>query len=306
MNNARYIDQFCEMLIAEKNASVHTVESYRRDGRTFLTFIGDKDIRTVVETDVLAFVKNQSSKSYSKRTIARQLSSLKQLFSFLFSERLIEFNPVHEVSSPKLEKSLPKVLTESEVTALLDFAHKNTGPEGLRLSALLELLYATGLRVSELVSLPLNAFSISENGIRLLRVCGKGRKERILPLPEITVQALELFLSIRFHFTGGRQSTWLFPSASDSGHLTRQRMGQLLKTLATQTGINPVKVSPHVLRHAFATHLLNHGADLVSVQKLLGHEDISTTEIYTHVATDRLNELVNACHPLAKLAQHSK
>jgi integrase/recombinase XerD len=303
MKNELLIEQFCEMLIAEKNASAHTVESYRRDCLSFMKFMAETDILMVTVADLQAYLKYLTQKHYSTKTIARQLSSLKQFFSFLFSERYISINPVHEISSPKLSKSMPKILTEDEVTALMTTAQKKSGPEGTRLIALLELLYATGMRVSELVSLPLSAFSISERGVRLILVKGKGRKERMIPLPELASSALDTYMQLRLHFSGRRETPWLFPSNSDTGYLTRQRLGQLLKELALDAGLDPSKVSPHVLRHAFATHLLNHGADLVSVQKLLGHEDISTTEIYTHVATDRLQELVNACHPLAKLAQ---
>lgn len=302
MKNELFVEQFCEMLVAEKNASPHTVDSYRRDGLSFIKFSGDRKITDTSPEDLKSYLKHLSEKHYSTKTIARKLSSLKQFFSFLFSERYITANPVGEISSPKLTKSIPKILDETEVTALLTEAHKKKGPEGIRLVALLELLYATGMRVSELVSLPLSAFAVSEGGIRLILVKGKGRKERAIPLPQIAADALDVHMKARSE----KNSPWLFPSNSTTGYLTRQRLGQLLKTLAMDAGIAPYKVSPHIMRHAFATHLLNHGADLVSVQKLLGHEDISTTEIYTHVATDRLRDLVNACHPLSKLAQHRK
>ncbi len=305
MKNEIFVEQFCEMLIAEKNASGHTVESYRRDCLCFISFLKGKAVSELALEDLQAYLKHLSEKHYSTRTIARQLSSLKQFFSFLFSERHIMDNPVNDISSPKLSNALPKILTEQEVTLLLTAAHQKSGPEGIRLATLLELLYATGMRVSELVSLPLSSFMTTESGIPLILVKGKGRKERVLPLPEIASAIIVKYMGIRAGFLGQKESLYLFPSPSNTGYLTRQRIGQLLKELAMDAGIEPYKVSPHVLRHAFATHLLNNGADLVSVQKLLGHEDISTTEIYTHVATDRLTEVVNACHPLAKLAQHS-
>lgn len=301
MKNNQLVEQFCEMLIAEKNASPNTVESYGRDCRDLSTFLKDIPFEQTSQENLQAYMKFLSQRHYAPKTIARKLSSIKQFFSFLFSERIITLNPAHDISSPRLAKSMPKLLTEEEVSRLLEVTHKNKSPEGLRLTALLELLYATGLRVSELVSLPMSGLIISEQGSRLIRVKGKGRKERMIPLPPMAVEALEAYLHIRKE----AHASWLFPSTGDSGYLTRQRLGQLLKELAMTAGIDPSKLSPHVLRHAFATHLLNHGADLVSVQKLLGHEDISTTEIYTHVATDRLRELVNRCHPLSKLTKNT-
>lgn len=306
MGNESFIEQFCEMLFAEKNASPHTVESYKRDCKNFAAYMQNKSLLEAQPEDVQAYLKLLSQKHYALKTIARQLSSLKQFYSFLFSERLISDNPVNGVSSPKQNKSLPKILSEEDVGLLLSTAAQNKSPEGVRLTAFLEILYATGLRVSELISLPLQAFGVSEKGTRFLLVKGKGRKERVVPLPQASMQAIDAYLEIRTHFLNQKEVPWLFPSSSDQGHLTRQRVGQLLKQLALEAGVDPHKISPHVLRHAFATHLINHGADLVSVQKLLGHEDISTTEIYTHVATNRLQELVNTCHPLTKLAQQKK
>lgn len=295
------VEQFCEMLVAERNATSNTIESYRRDCSQLADFLS-KPLQEAAVEDLQGYLKHLTERRYATKTIARQLSSMKQFFSFLYSEKLISSNPAHELEGPKLGKGIPKVLTEKEVTQLMETSHQNKGPEGVRLTALLELLYATGLRVSELVSLPLSAITLSERGFRLILVKGKGRKERAVPLPPKTWEAVESYLKIRKSFSGGHESKWLFPSSSESGYLTRQRMGQLLKELAINAGIKPYKISPHILRHAFATHLLNHGADLVSVQKLLGHSDISTTEIYTHVATDRLTEVVNACHPLGKKA----
>jgi integrase/recombinase XerD len=236
------VEQFCEMLLAEKNASCHTVDSYRHDSLSFIKFLEDKPVTESRLEDFQAYLKYLAGKHYSTKTIARKLSSLKQFFSFLFSEHYISVNPVHEISSPKISKSIPKTLTEEEVTTLLTAAHKKGGPEGIRLAALLELLYATGLRVSELVSLPFSAFITSETGIRLILVKGKGRKERAIPLPHMATKVIDLYMTVRPSFAGQKKTNWLFPSNSTTGYLTRQRLGQLLKELAMDAGIEPYKV----------------------------------------------------------------
>ena len=238
----------------------------------------------------------------SARTAARRLSALKQFFAFIVSEGWRTDNPAAALDGPRLGRPLPKLLGEGEVDRLLAAAAARPGPEGARLTALLEVLYATGLRVSELVGLPLSA--LSRDG-RLLRVRGKGGKERLVPLSEPAEDALTAYLAEREHFLAQgrnrRQVGFLFPSAgAAAGHLTRQRFGQLLKELAVEAGLAPRTVSPHVLRHAFATHLLAHGADLRSVQVMLGHADIATTQIYTHVLEARLSRLVAEAHPLAR------
>ena len=193
---------------------------------------------------------------------------------------------------------MPKLVSETEIEALIRTAAKDTSPEGLRLSAILELFYASGLRVSELVALPLGTVA---RGERAITVRGKGGKERLVPLGHAARAALDAYLAQRATFLDhGQPSRWLFPSRSGAGHLTRNRCGQLLKALAVKAGVDPGKLSPHVLRHAFATHLLGHGADLRSVQQMLGHADIATTEIYTHLDIDRLTKLVETAHPLAR------
>ncbi|MGB8843331.1 MAG: tyrosine-type recombinase/integrase, partial [Aliidongia sp.] len=206
--------------------------------------------------------------------------------------------PTAGLDGPRQGRRLPKLLSEAEVTALIAAAGRNQTPEGLRLSAILELLYASGLRISELVTLPLAAVA---RGAAYLTVRGKGGKERLVPIGGGARAALDTYLAIRMVFLEpGKPARWLFPSRGAGGHLTRNRCGQLLKALALEAGIDPTKLSPHVLRHAFATHLLAHGADLRSVQQMLGHADIATTEIYTHVDADRLTRLVTTAHPLAR------
>jgi integrase/recombinase XerD len=223
---------------------------------------------------------------------------MRQFYKFLLIEGVRQDNPTAELDTPKLGRPLPKLLTEAEVGALIQAARLWPGEEGSRLRCVLELLYATGLRISELVTLPLAA---ARRDPRFLLVSGKGGKERVVPMNEPGRRSLSEYLDCRERFLGGSQSSrWLFPSRGRTGHLTRQRCGQLLKELAIAANLDPDRLSPHVLRHAFASHLLERGADLRSVQQMLGHADIATTQIYTHVQTDRLRRLVEAAHPLAR------
>ncbi|PPR78121.1 MAG: Tyrosine recombinase XerD, partial [Alphaproteobacteria bacterium MarineAlpha3_Bin5] len=207
------------------------------------------------------------------------------------------------IKSPRRDSTLPKCLSQNQVELLLDAVRERDGPEGVRLTALLEILYATGLRISELVSLPVVAFDREQ---RMLLVEGKGRKERIVPLNQLAGEALREYLDCRDYFLkkarlSGICDRYLFPSRSKQGYLTRSRVAQLLKEIAVEVGLNISQVSPHVLRHSFASHLLANGVDLRSLQEMLGHSDISTTQIYTHVLDERLKELVNETHPLTKL-----
>ncbi|MEO1226634.1 MAG: site-specific tyrosine recombinase XerD [Pseudomonadota bacterium] len=302
---------FLDMLVAERGASANTVAAYRRDLADLAAFMATKRDRPVVEAsgdDLRAYLaRSKAGQRVAARTLARRLSAIRQFFAFVLSEGLRQDDPASALDGPKIGRSLPKILTEDDVDALLSAAVRTAEdpdrrPEGLRLVALLEVLYATGLRVSELVGLPLSA--IARDG-RVLMVRGKGNKERLVPLSDPARAALADYLGVRDQFlVVGReasQAPYMFPSrTARAGHLTRQRFAQLLKALSIEAGLDPAKVSPHVLRHAFATHLLNHGADLRSVQKMLGHADISTTQIYTHVQGERLAALVEAHHPLAK------
>jgi integrase/recombinase XerD len=232
------------------------------------------------------------------RTLARRISAMRQFYKFLLLEGVRQDDPTAELDTPRLGRPLPKILSETEVRALIDAAQSWPGEEGIRLGCVLELLYATGLRVSELVSLPL---ATARRDPRFLMISGKGGKERVVPLSEPGRAALRKYIECREGFvTDSRPSRWLFPSRGRAGHLTRQRTGQLLKELAVKAGLDPDRLSPHVLRHAFASHLLDHGADLRSVQQMLGHADIATTQIYTHVETERLRKLVESAHPLAR------
>jgi integrase/recombinase XerD len=291
-------EAFLEMLAAERGAAALTLDAYRRDLADFDGFLKGRSIAKAGADEVRGYLERLDATGMAPRTAARRLSALRQFFKFLLSEGIRADDPTAVIDAPRQGRPLPKILSEAEVTALIETARADESPEGIRLSAMLELLYASGLRVSELVALPLGTVA---RGERAIIVRGKGDKERLVPLGEQALAAVRDYLSVRPLFLApGRVSRWLFPSRAASGHLTRMRCGQLLKDLAIKAGTDPAKVSPHVLRHAFATHLLSHGADLRSVQQMLGHADISTTQIYTHVDIERLTALVTTHHPLAK------
>jgi integrase/recombinase XerD len=297
----RHLDSFIEMLRAERNAAQNTIGAYRRDLADFAGFLARRatTLPTADAESVRAYLAKLHRAGMAPRTAARRLSAIRQFYRFLIGEGFRRDDPVAVVDSPRQGRPLPKLINEAEVGRLLDAARALPDADGVRMTALLELLYATGLRVSELVALPVASVMRDQ---RVLVVRGKGGKERMIPLHESARAAVNAWLAARSTHLREKKTTspWLFPSHADGSHLTRQRVGQLLKDLAVAAGIDRRKVSPHVLRHAFATHLLDHGADLRSVQKMLGHADIATTQIYTHVADERLKTLVRDHHPLAK------
>ena len=287
--------------MAERNAARNTREAYERDLAGLADYLGRRK-KTPATADASAlrgFLSALAAAGMAPRSQARKLSALRQFYKFLAAEGLRADDPTATLDSPWLGRPLPKLLDEKEVTALIGAARAMpAGAERSRIVLLLELLYGAGLRVSELVGLPLAAV-LRQAKVLVLR--GKGGKERMVPLGEPVRAALADYLAERdFFLVKAKPSPWLFASRGAKGHLTRQRLTQLLKSLAPSAGIDPARLSPHVLRHAFATHLLDHGADLRSVQKMLGHADITTTQIYTHVAGDRLTRLVEAHHPLSK------
>lgn len=301
--SSRHVENFLEMLMVERGAADNTIESYSRDLSDFAAFTlaRKRQPENADSAMIRGYLKKLSGAGMAPSTSARRLSALRQFFKFLHAEGLRDDDPSSIIDSPRQGRSLPKYLSEDEVDRLLAAASNKEGGEGVRLIAMLELLYATGLRVSELVGMPLSALNRDAS---VLIVRGKGGKERMLPLSEPASDAIETYKAIRNDFLPkGHKALgerWLFPSRSKQGHLTRARFGQMMKDLAIEARLDPRRVSPHVLRHSFASHLLAHGADLRSLQQMLGHADIATTQIYTHVLEERLRRLVDQAHPLAK------
>lgn len=293
------VERFLEMLAAERNAAANTRLAYEKDLADFATFLGGTDVARASSAQVRAYLARLRAAGMSPRTAARRLASLRQFHRFLVAEGVRADDPMSTIDGPKIGRPLPKILDRADVEALIAAARARTGADGKRLVALLEVLYAAGLRVSELVSLPLTA--LARDG-RFLIVRGKGSKERLAPLSEPARDALQAYRAVRQAFLpkGAKESRFMFPSRGAAGHLTAARVAQLLKGLARQAGIDPRRLSPHVLRHAFATHLIDGGADLRVVQQMLGHADIATTQIYTHVAGERMRKLVHERHPLAR------
>ena len=314
------VDSFLDMLTTERGAAMNTRQAYWRDLADFSLYLRDsysKEIVDVSTDEIKAYLKDLGEKIHVKghnkaqiatRTVARRLSALRQFYRYLVSENIRKDDPTSTIESPKQTRTLPKTLSEAEVNTLIKTAGQGGGADSVRLVCLLEMLYATGLRVSELVGLPMSA--IGED-MQFLMVAGKGGRERMVPISEPAQKALKAYTDVRKQFVSpddkGTQAQWLFPSrTSESGHLTRQRFAQLLKDLAEAAQIDSDRVSPHILRHAFATHLLSNGADLRSVQKMLGHADIATTQIYTHIIGDKAKETVEDKHPLSKTGTDSE
>jgi integrase/recombinase XerD len=309
--DAKLINLFLDMLAAEQGAGVNTLDAYRRDLTDLSEFLATTGQSFAsAETQTLRdYLSDLDARGFKSSSVARRLSAIRHLFRFLLNERIRLDDPAAILSGPKRGRGLPKVLSIADVDRLLSRAKalaeaaEASSPQRLRamrLYCLLEVLYATGLRVSELVALPLSA---SRRDARMIVVRGKGNKERLVPLNDASRRAMAEYLAAMQIEKGERKhaaaSKWLFPSFGESGHLTRQHFARDLKELATAAGLAPRLVSPHVLRHAFASHLLHNGADLRIVQTLLGHTDISTTQIYTHVVEERLKSLVRDLHPLA-------
>ena len=298
MSDHARIEAFLEMMSAERGASPHTLDAYGRDLLDASGYLGGHLVGAS-STDLSEWLQSLAKDGLAASTQARKLSSLKRFYRFLFEERDREDDPTSKLDAPKVQRDVPDVLSREEVDALLSAC-----ADDARLTCLMELLYGAGLRVSELVSLQLGNLPRRRVGLwetREMIIRGKGGKERLCPLGAPALLALRNWLELRDGDKYGTGSgDFLFPSRGKSGHLTRRRLAQLLEGLAQEVGINPARVHPHALRHAYATHLLQGGADLRSVQTLLGHADIATTQIYTHVLTDELAELLETSHPLAQ------
>ncbi len=312
-SDAKLTSLFLDMLAAEQGAGDNTLQAYRRDLTDFSEFLGRTGHSFLsADTQKLRdYLADLDTRGFKSSSVARRLSAMRHLYRFLLNERTRSDDPAAILSGPKRGRGLPKVLSIADVDRMLTKAREQAAAaevsslqqlRALRLYCLLEVLYATGLRVSELVSLPLSA---ARRDARMIVVRGKGDKERLVPLNDASRQAMADYLAAMAALTSQKKkglasSKWLFPSFGESGHLTRQHFARDLKELAAAAGLSPRLVSPHVLRHAFASHLLHNGADLRIVQTLLGHTDISTTQIYTHVVEERLKSLVRDLHPLAE------
>jgi integrase/recombinase XerD len=307
------IKQFLEMVAAERGLAINTLVAYENDLTDFSNFITKRktDFLKVTTDNIRDYLIHLNKSALSTKTISRRIVAIRQLFQFLFTENIRKDNPVKVIKLPSQSRTLPKVLNKEEIDLLIAESKKDQTKDGLRLTAMLELLYAAGIRVSELTKLKLNDFEYIKVGndkynIKpFILIKGKGKKERIVAINQDAIDALNRYLPYREKFLSGniKQNLWLFPSFGSEGHITRQRFGQLLKELALKANIDPQKVSPHVLRHSFATHLLENGADLRVIQELLGHTDISTTQIYTHIENERLQTVVNTYHPLSSKKQ---
>lgn len=285
---------FLTKIQVEDGLSANTVASYSKDLELFEKFIEKKNISLdqVSPNDIKDYLAELHAQKLKATSVGRKISCLKNFFRFLVDENIIRINPAQNISSPKREAKLPKFLSEEDILKLLNEAESD-----LRLSCMIEILYAAGLRVTELVSLPLIAIQREGESLKnYLLVKGKGGKERIAPLNKAAIRKLIEYLKIK------EESPWLFPGHVKGKHLTRQAFHQMLKDLSIRAGLDPARVHPHVIRHSFATHLLNSGADLRVLQELLGHSDISTTEIYTHILDSKLRDLVFKHHPLNKLS----
>lgn len=297
------VESFLEMMSAERGAAANTLSAYRRDLADWAEALAPRPLLEASTGHLEGVLSEWQAAGLGASSAARKLSALKQYCLFAQVDGLRADNPAHRLRAPKAPKPLPKGMSREEVDRLLARAAEDGSAKGVRMMAMLEILYAGGLRVSELVSLR-TAQTHRRDGCLMIR--GKGGRERIVPLTAPALEAVQSWLAVRDATlpkapdAAARAKPFLFPSGGKLGHLTRERFAQLLKDLARDAGLQPSRISPHVLRHAFATHLLQGGADLRAVQTLLGHADISTTQIYTHILDERLTELVQTKHPLAK------
>ncbi|MBA2590428.1 MAG: site-specific tyrosine recombinase XerD [Alphaproteobacteria bacterium] len=306
-DSAHLVEAFLDMMSAERGAGANTLAAYRRDLLDFAGHLSGKgaDPAKAGRDQVRGFLTGLSASGMAASTQARKLSALRQFYGFLYGEGIREDDPTQTIAAPQARRPLPKILSGTDLDAMLAAAAEDSTPQGLRLTLIVEMLYGGGLRVSELAGLTLAAVRTREN---FIRITGKGNKERLSPMSPAAREALDAYLDVRAAFVppGDKNNRYLFASRGEDGFLTRRRFHQLLKALAQKSGVDPAKVSPHVLRHAFATHLVEGGADLRSVQTLLGHADIATTQIYTHVARDHLTKVMRGAHPLAKAVKKAR
>ncbi len=308
MNQNIYIENFLEMLVTERCTAENTINSYASDIRAMMRYTEKEASLEDLSTEhIRNYMQNLAKRGFKASSLSRKITAIKQFYKFLLSDGIIKCNPTARICKPKQERNLPKTLSTDIVHKLLEGASCNKSKEGLRLNLVLEMLYSSGARISELINIKINDINYmlrhQDNSIRII---GKGGKERLLIFGKYTLSALRKYLEIRQLFCL-QQSIWLFPGDSRAKKdnkdtpITRQRVGQLFKELALGVNIDPKKVSPHVIRHSFATHLLDNGADIRIIQELLGHSSISTTQIYTHIANKKLQDIVFTKHPLSNI-----
>ncbi|MGI4775901.1 MAG: site-specific tyrosine recombinase XerD [Janthinobacterium lividum] len=301
-----FTEQFLEMMIAERGLAKNSLISYRRDLLDFEIFISKHKLSQLQLNfeNIRDYISYLTANKLNPRSINRKISTLKSYYAFLISENYTQHNPVMIIDLPKYQNKLPSYLAIKEISELMNHCHTDESPEGLRIRAMVHLLYASGLRVSELVSMKLSNILVNQHLgeiKKLFTVTGKANKERVVVINEMTIESLTRYLQIRQTFINNKNNKsklYLFPSQSVTGYMTRQNFALLLKQISIKANIDPCRVSPHVLRHSFATHLLEGGADLRVIQELLGHADISTTQIYTHVQTQHLKKILDKHHPL--------
>jgi integrase/recombinase XerD len=303
MNLLKYYEQFLEMLIAERGSAQNTVCSYKRDLLDFGNFLkkSNRQEENVNASDIEHFISYLSKKELNARTVNRKISAIKGYFNFLLSEGYISTLPLVNLELPKYSSNLPVVMSINDLKQLLASTARDKSPEGIRVHAMIHLLYASGLRVSELVSLKIHDIIGTNLAVKkVFNIIGKGFKERLVVINQHAIESIKDYIKIRKIFIKHDNSrNYLFPSSSLQGYMTRQNFGIILKQAALNAGIDPALISPHVLRHSFATHLLENGIDLRALQELLGHADISTTQIYTHVQTKHLKKTLDLFHPLS-------
>ena len=315
-----YIENFLNNLLAEKGSAKNTIISYKKDLEELFDFLKDIKIEEITTKDLKKYLEFLYKNGVATSTMARHISAIKQFFNFLQLENIITENPASLLDHPKIQANIPEILTEKEIEKLLDTAKKDKSNYGIQLYTMLELLYATGLRISELVEMKISDIQKKYRNDGLytiddfLIINGKGNKERLIPINKTAKDALIKYINLRESLLNGKKSEWLWTTMATfskdkkdtkvvfkkDNHIARQIFALNLKQLAIESNINPEKVHPHILRHSFASHILQRGADLRVVQELLGHSDISTTQIYTHIADEKLKKIVNELHPLAK------
>ena len=298
-----YISNFIEMIVIERGLAKNTATSYKNDLDRLNEFCKKKSLNIVKldEKKLEDYLSKFINQGFEKTSLARKISTYTQFFDFLIEEKLIANNPIKNIKQPKLDSKLPFIISVEDIQSLINNSKQDKSNFGIRLNCMIEIMYASGIRVSELVTMTLASLYQDKN---FIIISGKGNKERLIPISKDTQDTINNYLKIRkFFFNKNKEVKWLFPSKqSKVGHITRQRFSQLLSLLSDKAGLKIKKISPHKLRHAFASHLLANGADLRSLQQMLGHEDISTTQIYTHILDERLKQIVKDKHPLSKVS----